>query len=79
MLSIEDGLLNYFIGYTRANPNFATSIINNTWAEHAKRELEKRRVKVIESFSDEELQSIANNEIDLNDIIRRAAEINKSK
>jgi hypothetical protein len=75
--TIEDGLFNYFIGYTRANPEKSESIMNDSWAYYAQKELDRRRFKLIESLSEDELQAIAKGDIDLNKIIQRAADTHR--
>lgn len=78
-LTTEEGLLHYFTGYTRSNPEKVKSIISDSWVEYAKKELERRKFKLIENFSEEELHAIANGDINLNDIILLAAESHKQK
>ena len=77
MLPIKEGLFHYFTGYTRENPDIEKTIKTDSWAEYAKKELERRRFKLIESLSEEELHAIANGDIDLNEIIRLAADSHK--
>ena len=74
MSTIEEGLVNYFIGYTRANPEKSESIMSDSWADHAQKELDRRRFKLIENLAEDELQAIAKGDIDLNKIIQRAAD-----
>ncbi len=70
---IKEDLFNYFIGYTQSNPAIAETLTNDSWKEYAQKELEQRRFRLIESLSANELQAISNGDVDLNDIIRRAA------
>lgn len=77
LTEIKEGLFNYLKGFTREDPSIANTIASDSWKEIAKRELERRRYKLVEGLEERELHAIANGEVDLNEIIRRAADSHK--
>ena len=51
--------------------------MNDSWADYAQKELDRRRFKLIENLSEDKLQAIAKGDIDLNKIVQQAADTHK--
>ena len=77
MKTLINGLYHYFVGYTRDNPDIAKTLISDSWPEIAAKEITRRKHKLIENLSDQDLKAIADGEIDLNIVIQKAANSHK--
>jgi len=70
MNAIEQGLTAYLSGYTRNNPVARAHVETYPeWSRMARLELDRRAARLLESFSEDELQAIASGEVSLPSLV----------
>ena len=72
--AIEEDIYHFLVGCFRANPDRIAAVLNYPdWQQRAKEELDRRLTRMLETFSDETLQALADGTVDLRDIAARVA------
>jgi hypothetical protein len=69
---VEQSLTDYLAGYVRHDPALREEVRNTPdWQDLARRELARRRARLLEILPDDELQAIARGEVDLAELVNR--------
>ena len=71
---IEENLFHYFVGYTRNNQHVEALLQTDDWKQQAQEEINRRKIHILKGLPLDELEAIVNGDINMNDIIQRAAD-----
>lgn len=74
--TLNEQIINFLRGYGRgASPSALSELaIQIEWRAVALRELQKRSTRLIESFSDKELEAIAQGRVNLSELLKNVSE-----